>query len=138
VTLDWSDTAPTAEDYVALRAAAGMGKRSVEGARVALSNSLKAVFVRDQNDLVAMGRVVGDGGCFVQLVDIAVHPRVQGQGIGQRITRELVDWCEANLPETCHISLVASERAVKLYESFGFQMTRGMDRYGGVELRLTK
>ena len=115
-----------------------MGARSVAGAKVALGHSLKAVFVRDADTLVAMGRVVGDGGCFVQLVDIAVDPRVQGQGVGQRITAELIEWCEANLPETCHISLVASERAVKLYESFGFRMARGMDRYGNVALQLTK
>jgi len=35
-----------------------------------------------------MGRVVGDGGCFHQVVDIAVLPRHQGKEVGKRIMVE--------------------------------------------------
>jgi len=110
----------------------------LEGARAALPNSLCAATARHGQALVAMGRVVGDGGCFVQLVDIAVDPAWQGRGLGREITGRLIGWCEANLPSTCHISLVARERAVPLYESFGFQPTRGLDRYADARLRLTR
>ena len=85
-----------------------------------------------------MGRVVGDGGCFVQLVDIAVRPDHQRQGLGKEVTSRLLAWCEGTLPPTCHISLVASEAAVPLYERFGFEPSRGMDRYADATLRLTK
>ncbi len=124
----WSGTPPSPEAYAALRAAAGLGPRSVAAARIGLSATLHAVTVRDGDALVAMGRVVGDGGCFVMLVDIAVHPDAQGRGLGREITRRLVAWCEATLPPDCHISLVSSARAVPLYEAEGFRPCRGFDR----------
>ena len=131
---DWSEAPPSPEEYVALRAACGMGARTEEGARIALPASLFAVTARDGPRLVAMGRVVGDGGCFVQLVDVAVCPSVQGRGLGREVTRRLVAWCEAHLPPTCHVSLIASERARPLYGAFGFNPARGMDRYADPEL----
>lgn len=125
----WSDAVPTPEAYVALRAAAGLGPRSLDAARIGLAATLHAVTGHDGAAMVAMGRVVGDGGCFVLLVDIAVHPSAQGRGLGREVTARLVAWCEATLPPDCHISLVSSERAVPLYRRFGFRATRGMDRY---------
>ncbi|MFO6464409.1 GNAT family N-acetyltransferase [Jannaschia sp. KMU-145] len=126
---DWSEILPDAEDYVVLRAACGLGARSLAAARTALPASLHAVTCREEERLLGMGRVVGDGGCFVQLVDIAVHPDAQGRGLGRAITRRLVAWCEARLDPTCHIALVSSTRAVPLHATEGFAACRGMDRY---------
>lgn len=139
MTLRETQAAPSPEAYVALRAAAGLGERTLKAAQQALPNTLFATSIYDQTDqLIAMGRVVGDAGCFVQLVDIAVHPDAQGQGLGRRITASMVAWCETNLPPCCHVSLVSSERAVPLYTGFGFEPTRGMDRYAGKGVRLSR
>lgn len=37
--------------------------------------------IEQGNRAVGMGRVIGDGGCFFQIVDIAVDPADQGQGL---------------------------------------------------------
>lgn len=124
----WSHEVPTPEAYVALRAAATLGPRSVAAARAGLANTLYAVTATEGATLLAMGRVIGDGGCFACLVDIAVHPTVQGQGLGRAVTDRLVAWCEATLPPDCHLSLVSSERAVPLYAAHGFRACRGLDR----------
>lgn len=126
---DWSTVPPVPEDDVALRAAAGLGPRSLKAARIARPATLHAVCARDGGGLVAMGRVVGDGGCFALLTDIAVHPDRRGAGLGRQVTARLVAWCERHLPPDCHISLVASGRAVPLYARHGFRPARGMDRY---------
>ncbi|MEM6342013.1 MAG: GNAT family N-acetyltransferase [Pseudomonadota bacterium] len=130
----WTHDLPSADAYVSLRQAAGLGKRSVEAAQVALPNTLYFEACWEADRLVGMGRAVGDGGCFVQLVDIAVAPTHQCQGIGRSITSRLVTWCKANLPATCHVSLVSSERAVALYQVHGFQLCRGLDRYASSDL----
>lgn len=127
--MTWAHLPPAPEAYVALRADAGLGPRSLDAARRALPNTLHAVTLTEGGKLIAMGRVVGDGGCFVLLTDIAVHPDHQGRGLGWAVTERLMQWCEATLPPDCHISLVSSARAVPLYERFGFRRTRGMDRY---------
>lgn len=129
----WAEATPAPEAYVTLRAAAGLGPRSVPAARVGLTNTLYGVTASDEGILLAMGRVIGDGGCFVTLVDIAVHPSAQGRGLGREVTSRLVAWCEANLPPECHMSLVSSERAVPLYEKYGFRLCRGLDRLADPE-----
>ncbi|QBY00181.1 N-acetyltransferase [Rhodophyticola sp. CCM32] len=124
----WFETAPESGEYRALRALCGLGPRCEDAARIGLAHGLYAVTARDDGDLIAMGRVVGDGGAFVQIVDVAVHPHAQGQGLGRAIMIRLMTWCEAHLPASCHVSLVSSERAAPLYTRFGFQPCRGMDR----------
>lgn len=70
-----------------------------------------------------MGRVVGDGGCFYQVVDIAVLKHHQGKGIGKMIMSEIVKYLEANVPESGYVSLIADGQAQNLYAQFGFVHT---------------
>ena len=39
-----------------------------------------------------MGRVIGDNGCFFTVVDIAIVPELQGQGLGKRVMAALDAW----------------------------------------------
>ena len=61
---------PTPADYLNLRVESGMSGKSMEAASIGLRNSLFAVAVYNESTLVAMGRIVGDGGAFFQIVDI--------------------------------------------------------------------
>ncbi len=132
--LIWSDDVPAADEYRALRDTCGLGHRCADAARLGLPASCYCVTVRHGGALVAMGRVVGDAGAFCQIVDVAVDPEWQGQGLGHGVMDRLMAWCEATLPPTCHVSLVSSERAVPLYQAYGFRATRGMDRYADPSL----
>ena len=67
-----------------------------------------------------MGRVVGDGGCFAQIVDIAVRPDWQRRGLGRRIVFLLMNWCQTALPASCYLSLIADPAGVGLYKAAGF------------------
>ena len=82
---------PGNEEYRTLRSAAGLSEMSAEGAAIGLPASWCAVCVRDGDALVGMGRVVGDGGLFLWVVDIAVAPAWQGQGWGRRIMQALME-----------------------------------------------
>ena len=73
--------------------------------------------------VVGMGRVIGDGGCFFIVVDIAVAPALQGRGLGQRIMAALDAWLRATVPESAYVSLVADGDAKHLYAKFGFVET---------------
>ena len=73
---------PSVETYRHLRTAAGLSAKTVEAASRGLPNSLFAVQVLCAGEPVGMGRVIGDGGAFYQVVDIAVLPAHQGLGLG--------------------------------------------------------
>ncbi len=95
---------------------------------ISLQNTLHGVWLREGGRLVGMGRLIGDGGAFAQVVDVAVHPDFQGQGHGHRIMAALVGWADANLPKGAYISLIADPGAERLYERHGFSHRTGMAR----------
>ena len=116
-------TTPDIATYRHLRREAGLSPKTTEAAAIGLPNSLYAVQVFDGANVVGMGRVVGDGGLFFQVVDIAVLPAYQGQGLGKRIMAAITDWLRANVPESGYVSLLADGEAQRLYTQYGFVAT---------------
>jgi len=114
---------PSPEDYCRLRAAAGLSPKSVEAARRGLPGTFYGVVAVRGGEVVGMGRVVGDGALFLQIVDIAVLPEHQGRGIGKAIVRALVEHIRRAAPPGTHVSLLADGPAKHLYAQFGFRET---------------
>lgn len=114
---------PSADTYRHLRVAAGLSPKTAEAAARGLPNTLFAVQLLHGEEPVGMGRVVGDGGTAFQVVDIAVLPAHQGQGLGKRLMAEIAAWLQANVPEGGYVSLLADVPADALYAQFGFVPT---------------
>ncbi len=114
---------PGSADYRRLRVAAGLSPKSAEAAAAGLPNTLYGVVIRRDGEVVGMGRVVGDGGLFFQVVDIAVEPAHQGRGLGKAIVGALVAHLQQTAPVGAHISLLADGEAHRLYAQFGFKPT---------------
>ena len=114
---------PEAGEYIELRRIAGLSSKTPEAARKGLPASLFSICVRDHERLVGMGRIVGDGGCNFEIVDIAVHPDHRRQGIAHRIMELLMKYLRENAPESAYVSLIADEGAPSLYQKFGFEFT---------------
>lgn len=112
---------PAIDDYRRLRSVSGLSPKSLEAARIALPNTLYAVVVRHEGRAIGMGRVVGDGGCHMQVVDMAVEPAHQGKGIGKAIFAALEAWLKRTAPDTAYVSLIADGDAKHLYAKFGFE-----------------
>ena len=126
---------PSVETYCNLRLSAGLSAKSRSATATGLPNSVFAVQIvyhprsddpnsGSKNPLpVGMGRVIGDGALFFQVVDIAVLPSHQGKGLGKMILKEIETWIAANVPPTGYISLIADGRAKDLYAQYGFVET---------------
>ncbi|MFD9903775.1 GNAT family N-acetyltransferase [Streptomyces sp. NPDC059063] len=124
---------PSVETYLRLRVESGLSARAPEAARIGLANTWHAVTVYCADEPVGMGRVIGDGGCVFQVVDICVLPDHQGRGLGKQIMAALVDELERRAPKSAYVSLIADGDARFLYEKFGFRDTApesiGMHRW---------
>ena len=115
------DATPSAADYRRLRESAGLRPKSAAAAERGLPNTLFGVSVMHGAAVVGMGRVIGDGGCFFEIVDIAVLPEHQRRGLGKKIMARLMEWIRINAPATALVSLLADANAGNLYEQFGFK-----------------
>jgi ribosomal protein S18 acetylase RimI-like enzyme len=83
-----------------------------------------------------MGRVIGDGGTAFQIVDIAVEPAHQGQGLGKRIMAALMDKLNNDAPAGAYVSLIADGDAKHLYAKYGFEPV--MPASIGMATRITR
>ena len=114
---------PGIDDYRCLRVATGLSPRSAEAAARGLPNTLFGVSILHADRVVGMGRIIGDGGCFFTVVDIAVEPAHQKRGLGKRIMSALDAWLRENAPVSSSVSLFADGEARRLYAQYGFVET---------------
>ncbi|QSX80016.1 GNAT family N-acetyltransferase [Lysobacter solisilvae] len=100
-----------------------MSPKTAEAARKGLPNTLYGVSLRHDGEVIGMGRIIGDGGCFYTVVDIAVAPPWQGQGLGKRIMNALDAWLRTHAEPSAYVTLVADGEARHLYSKYGFVET---------------
>ena len=111
---------PSVADYLRIRSAAGLSRKTELAATIGLKNSLFAVTVFYEDAPVGMGRVIGDGGCFFELVDIAVLPEQQKKGVGKLIIDALLTYIYEHAPKSAYVSLMADHGTPDFYAKFGF------------------
>lgn len=127
---------PTPQVYHDLRKLANLTPPPPEAMAEAVPKSLQSSFAcflayerrymvdektpATDKDPVGMGRLIGDGALFLQLVDVAVHPDHQGKGIGKGIMNALVSYVDEHAPHA-YVSLVADPLGQRLYPKLGFE-----------------
>jgi len=114
---------PSAEEFVALRAVAGLRERKIASAKKGIANSLFWITLRKQGNLIGMGRVVGDGGTVVQITDIAITPEEQRKGYGTFIFNEIQEFILREIPDDAFVCLFAEKAICPFYEAKGFKFS---------------
>ena len=113
--------APEVTDYVRLRAKSGLSPKSEEQGRGAIAGSWSFRHVRDETgQTVAMGRIVGDGGWYFLIADMATLPEHQGRGLGGKILDALLEDIRRRAPQGAYVTLTADPPGRRMYESRGF------------------
>ncbi|MBX8651791.1 GNAT family N-acetyltransferase [Klebsiella michiganensis] len=113
------NSVPTAESFCRLRCRAGLPARSLAAAKIALPRSCYGVHaVYAGHDVIGMGRIIGDGALNFEIVDMAVDPIYQRQGIGKEIMCRLKTWLETQAWGS-FVSLIAT--VPEFYKEFGFR-----------------
>lgn len=113
---------PAVDDYLRLRRIAGLTPRSPAAALAGLPKTVAGVVIRKDGQALGMGRVVGDG-LFYQVVDIAVDPAHQRQGLGKAVMAGLMSQLDQMASAEAYVSLIADGAAHLLYAQFGFAPT---------------
>lgn len=114
---------PSVENYLRLRKESGLSEKTREAAEIGLRHSLFSITIYHQDQAIGMGRVIGDGGCFYQIVDIAVMKEHQKKGLGKAIMQQLMSYLDHHAPRSAYVSLIADLPADQLYQQFGFAYT---------------
>jgi GNAT superfamily N-acetyltransferase len=120
-----ADGPPTVADYLLLRERAGLSPRRQDQVQAALAGSWAAVHVLYEAEAktVGMGRLLGDGGWYFHVVDMAVLPEHQRRGLGDAILAVLLDRIRREAPAGAHVNLLADPPGRRLYARHGFTPT---------------
>lgn len=115
-------TAPDADEYARLRRDSGLSPKTHEQAGFAVANSWAFCHVRHRESGVAvsMGRLLGDGGWYFHVADMATLPAHQRRGLGRRVLEWLLDQIDTRAPADPYVTLMADEPGRPLYRSLGF------------------
>ncbi|KAF9264471.1 N-acetyltransferase GCN5 [Marasmius fiardii PR-910] len=123
---------PPLEAYLELRRISGLSPKNHTQGEGALSGSWRFCTVvhqvqdqdQDQSEpdvsVVAMGRVIGDGGWYFVVADIAVHPSHRRRGLGEAVLRRLIAQIKEEAPPGALVTLSADEMGRGLYRRCGF------------------
>ena len=114
---------PSLAEYESLCRAVGWGNiMNFAAAATALPRSITGVVVFSaDNDLVGMGRIVGDGAIYYYIQDIVVAPAYQKRGVGTAILTQLCDYIRREAPPQAFIGLFSVPEAIDFYRKFTFE-----------------
>lgn len=113
---------PDVETYRHLREVSGLSLRTQAQAEPVAAGSWAACHVVDsEGTAAAMGRVIGDGGWYFHVADIATHPEHQRRGLGAAVVSHLLEVIRTSAPDEPHITLLADAPGRDLYKRLGFR-----------------
>ena len=110
------------DDYFNLRKSVGWNNFSEEQTLRALKNSLYDIIAVDNENVIGMGRLIGDG-LYFTVVDIVVTPEYQGKGIGRELIKRILDYADNQTPpgSRASIQLISEKGKESFYEKAGFK-----------------
>lgn len=79
------------DELVELYKIAPLGSKDAAKLQTAFANSMFKCFVYESDRIVGVGRVLADGADCAYICDVAVHPELQGTGLGKDIVLKLVE-----------------------------------------------
>ncbi|WP_404970076.1 GNAT family N-acetyltransferase [Vibrio campbellii] len=120
MTIKYEEHVPSPQEYCEMRVKAGLSPKSLKAAEIGLPNSLYGVSIRDDELFIAMGRVVGDGACNFEIVDVAVDPSYQGKGLGRKVMEYIDGYLSSAALEGSYVSMIADEPV--FYEKLGYRL----------------
>jgi GNAT superfamily N-acetyltransferase len=111
---------PSVEDFLSLRNKVGWGELDANLAERSLTNSLFQVTIYHNEQLIGMGRVVGDGAMYFYIQDVIVDPSYQKRGIGAALMEEIEGYLRNATNKGSTIGLLAAQGKEDFYTKYGY------------------
>ena len=110
------------ETYLKIREKVNWKKLTYEQAEKALKNSLYTVVAIEDDKVLGMGRIVGDGAVICYIQDLIIVPEAQGRGIGRLLIEDLRRFVQSIQFEGTEMmfDLMCAKGREKFYEKMGF------------------
>lgn len=112
----------TVEQYLDIRSSVHWRELTGKQAEQALEHSWIVVGAYEEDHLVGMGRIVGDGAVICYVQDLIVRPEYQRRNVGSKVLRTLITYVESLREEGSQmmLCLMCAKGREPFYEKHGF------------------
>lgn len=120
--IEYINKIPTVEEYNYLNEKVGWGKRNEEVVKEALKNTLSAICVYNDNEIIGSARIIGDKTIFLYIQDVMVIPEYQNKNVGTNIMNKILEIINGykEIYPNIRVYLGASKGKEEFYKKFGF------------------
>ena len=103
-----------------------------------LSNTLYSIVAVKDNEIIGMGRLLGDAAIYWYVNDLFILTEYQGKGIGTEIMNRLIEYIKQNsiVGTSISVCLMCAQGKEGLYEKLGFKCRPHDYEGSGMELEL--
>ena len=107
-------------EYQTLRNSTGWGSIDDQTVAKALANDLFSVCVLQGEEVIGIGRVVGDGAIYYYIQDVIVLPAHRSKGVGTLIMDNIEVFLSENAGKNAFIGLMAAAGVKDFYKNYGY------------------
>ena len=127
--IEYRNKIPTVKEFNYLNEKVGWGKRSNKVVKEALKNTLSAICVYDNEEIIGSARIIGDKTIFLYVCDVMVVPEYQCKKIGTEIMKKIVEIINEykKINPNIRVYLGASKGKEDFYKKFGFKTRQEAD-----------
>jgi N-acetylglutamate synthase-like GNAT family acetyltransferase len=132
--MTYSEKLPTSEQFFELFETTGWNSKYELNSKElysALRNSWYTISVFNEAKLIGFGRIICDGVVHALILDVILHPKEQGKGIGKEIMNILVSKCKKH--KIRDIQLFSAKGKTGFYEKLGFEKRKDHSSGMGLE-----
>ena len=125
-------TKPTPAQWMALRESVGWASFPEDIVLKSLDATPFCVCAFDGDDLIGMGRVLGDGVFTFYIGNVMVRPEYQGEGVGSAIMDKIMEHVDECAVPGAIASLLSIKGKEDFYTRFGFSSRPDETRGAGM------
>ena len=121
---------PELADFIRFREIVGWGNADLKTTQISIQNTLYWVQVIKEDEMIACGRIIGDGGgIYYYIQDVIVHPDHRGKSLGDKMMQAIMIYIRKNAAKGAFIGLMAAKGVDDFYLKYGFKK-RPSSQYG--------
>ena len=128
----------TVEQFCNLQEMVGFGRPDARQTEKAIKNSIYSISISLGEEVIGMGRLVGDGARIFYIQDVCIKPEFQRKGIGKLVVEKLLDYIKNNSIEnsTVTVGLMAAKGKEGFYQKLGFRIRPNEKEGNGMMIKI--
>ena len=136
--ITYSENVLTAEDFILFQRKMGWNEDSRDQLKKSLSNTLFSVVAKKDDEIIGMGRLLGDAAIYWYINDVFILTKYQGLGVGREIVNRLIQYAKQNSFSGTSISLclMCAKGKEGFYEKIGFRRRSNECGGSGMEMEI--